>query len=93
MAILLSLLCVALGVYRWILLIRIVLSLVTAFTMWVPPPSLSGAVRLIYDLTEPPLAFVRQFLPAIGGFDFSPLVIFLIIGVAENALRCGGFLI
>lgn len=34
-------------------------------------------VRFIYDLTEPVLRPVRQLLPAQGGMDFSPIVVFI----------------
>ncbi|MBR1479464.1 MAG: YggT family protein [Alphaproteobacteria bacterium] len=39
---------------------------------------------------EPLLGFIRQFLPSLGGFDLSPLVVFLVIGAAE-ALLAGMF--
>ena len=35
--------------------------------------------RLVYDLTEPALAPLRQLLPAVGGLDFSPMVLLLIL--------------
>ena len=35
---------------------------------------------------EPLLGFIRQFLPALGGFDLSPLVVFLAISAAEALL-------
>jgi YggT family protein len=35
--------------------------------------------RLVYDLTEPALAPLRRVLPAVGGLDFSPMVLLLIL--------------
>jgi YggT family protein len=35
--------------------------------------------RLVYDLTEPALAPLRRLLPAVGGLDFSPMVLLLIL--------------
>jgi YggT family protein len=32
-------------------------------------------VRLVSSLTAPVLAPIRRMLPAIGGFDFSPMVL------------------
>jgi len=75
-------LCIALGIYRYILFARIILSYVTM--MWSPPATLTPVIRVIYDLTEPVLSFFRKFLPPLGGFDLSPLVVFLIIWVAQG---------
>ena len=80
--------CIALSVYTWILLARIILSWVTM--AWSPPSSLSPVIRGIYDLTEPVLGPVRRALPPMAGFDFSPLLIFIALSIARNALGCGG---
>ena len=82
----LSLLCTALSVYSFVLLIRIILSWVTM--AWVPPPSLGPIIQVIYDLTEPVLRTFRGFIPPIGGLDLSPLIIFLLISVIRGALGC-----
>lgn len=34
---------------------------------------------LLYNLTEPALRPIRQILPAMSGFDFSPLVLLLLL--------------
>jgi YggT family protein len=45
-------------------------------------------VRWIYLLTEPVLAPVRRVLPFSqgGGFDFSPIVVFIIIDIIKQAV-------
>ena len=35
--------------------------------------------RLVHDLTEPALGPIRRVLPAVGGLDFSPMVLLLIL--------------
>jgi YggT family protein len=35
--------------------------------------------RIVHDLTEPALAPIRRLLPAVGGLDFSPMVLLLIL--------------
>lgn len=77
-----ELLCVAINVYIVILFIRIILSWVTM--AWSPSPALSPAIRVIYDLTEPLMAFFRRFIPPIGGFDISPIFIFIILRIAAS---------
>ena len=71
------LLILALQVYSYVLIARILLSWVTMF--WTPSSALTPIIRVIYELTEPVMSFFRRYIPPVGGFDFSPLVIFLII--------------
>lgn len=73
------LLILALQVYSYVLLARILLSWVTMF--WTPSSSLTPVIRVIYELTEPVMSFFRRYIPPIGGFDFSPIVIFFIINI------------
>ena len=67
-----------------VLFIRIVLSWVTMF--WSPPPALGPAIRIIYDLTEPVLGFMRRYIPPVGGLDLSPLVIFFILSLLRGQI-------
>ena len=73
------LLILALQVYSYVLIARILLSWVTMF--WTPSPALTPIIRVIYELTEPVMSFFRRYIPPVGGFDFSPLVIFLVINI------------
>ncbi len=81
-----DLLCIALDVYTFILFARIILSWVTMF--WSPPPGLSPAIRVVYDLTEPIMGFFRRYIPPIGGMDLSPILIFVILAVVRGQLGC-----
>jgi YggT family protein len=77
--------CLALGIYTIILLVRVILSWVQMFGGRVPP-SLDPVVRVIYDVTEPVLSIFRRYIPPVGMFDISVLVVFLVIGVARTAI-------
>jgi YggT family protein len=79
--------CVALQVYGWVLLVRILLSWAQMFA-WNPPGALAPAIRVVYDLTEPVLGFIRRYVPPLGGFDLSPLFIFFALSIVRNALGC-----
>ncbi|MDQ3957731.1 MAG: YggT family protein [Actinomycetota bacterium] len=81
-----EILCIALNVYYLILLARIILSWVTMF--WSPPASLSPAIRVVYDLTEPLMGLFRRYIPAVGGFDLSPIFIFIILGFVQRGIGC-----
>jgi YggT family protein len=63
--------------YAIILLARVLLS-------WVQVDPNNQLVKIIYQLTEPLLAPIRRLLPQGGGMDFSPIVAFIGILVAEQ---------
>ena len=81
-----DILCIALDVYVLILFARIVLSWVTMF--WSPPAALSPAIRVVYDLTEPIMGFFRRYIPAVGGLDLSPILIFIILSLVRRQIGC-----
>ena len=70
-----------LGVYVYIIIIRAVVS-------WFSPNPNNQFYRILIDVTEPALSRIRRIMPNIGGIDFSPLVLILII---QWAIR--GFLL
>jgi YggT family protein len=66
----LNVVLLALRIYQFILLARVLLS-------WFPDIDRSNPlVRLLYDLTEPVLEPIRRALPRTGMFDLSPLIVF-----------------
>ncbi len=75
-----------LNIYAIILFARIILSWTTQF--WSPPPALTPLIRVIYELTEPVMAFFRRFIPPIGGLDLSPIFIFIIIRIVAGSFPC-----
>jgi len=76
----------ALVVSNAILFARIIMS-------WLRPP-VSGPLRtlweLIFDITEPVLGLVRGLLPPVQaggvGLDFSPILVFVILGVLQSVI-------
>lgn len=54
---------------------------------WVAPNSPHPAPQLISQLTEPLFKLARRVVPAIGGLDLSPILIFLAIQVAQLQLQ------
>ncbi len=82
----LEIICFALQVYWVILFVRIILSWTTMF--WSPPPALTPAIRVIYDLTEPVMGLFRRYIPPVGSLDLSPIFIFIIIQLIRSSI-CG----
>lgn len=68
-----ALLLTVLNIYSFVLFGRAIMS-------WFDPTFSSSIGRIIYDVTEPVIAPVRQVIPPIGGLDLSIMVtIFLVI--------------
>ena len=57
-------------VFFWAILIRVILS-------WVNPGIRHPATAIVYSLTEPVLEPARRALPAMGGFDLSPILVLI----------------
>jgi YggT family protein len=65
--------------YVIVLLARVLLS-------WVQIDPRNPIVTLINQLTEPLLAPIRRLLPPTGAMDFSPLVAFFVVLIAEQVV-------
>jgi YggT family protein len=64
-------------IYTFILLARVLMT-------WFQVDSYNPLVRVLFQLTEPLLAPIRRLLPPTGMMDFSPIVAFIVITVAER---------
>jgi YggT family protein len=68
------------NIYFFALLAMIILS-------WVAPGGNNPAIYLLYQITEPVMAPLRKLLPPMGGLDFSPILVFVLINIIQIALR------
>jgi YggT family protein len=68
------------NIYFFALLAMIILS-------WVAGGSRHPAIYLLHQITEPVMAPLRKLLPPMGGMDFSPILVFILINVLQIALR------
>jgi len=75
-----NILITVLWLFELILLARVLMS-------WLPGLDRSHPIaRFLFDVTEPVLKPIRDLMPNTGGFDFSPLIVFLIINVLMQVL-------
>jgi YggT family protein len=66
--------------YMWIIIGRAVVS-------WVNADPYNPIVRILYEATEPLLGRIRRVLPmSMGGIDFSPMVLIMIIMFLQSFL-------
>jgi YggT family protein len=69
-----------------------ILILIRVFLSWLPVPKEHRLVDLLYQVTEPILAPIRNLIQrsSFGRnmmFDFSPIIAFLLIGLLQNIIR------
>ncbi|MCD6262378.1 MAG: YggT family protein [Deltaproteobacteria bacterium] len=70
---------IALTLYMWLIIGRAVIS-------WVNPDPYNPIVRFLVSTTEPVLSPIRRRLPMLGGIDFSPVIVILIIIFIQSFL-------
>ena len=68
-----------LSAYIWIVIARAVIS-------WVTADPYNPVVRFLHQVTDPVLNRIRRFLPAMGGFDLSPMVLIFAIIFLQSFL-------
>ena len=65
--------------FTLLIFVRVVLS-------WIQPGQSNRLIELVHRVTEPLLAPVRGLLPAMGGMDFSPIIVLFGIQIVERLL-------
>ena len=65
--------------YILVIIVRAVLS-------WIRPNPYNPVIKFIYQITEPSLRFIRQYLPNLGGLDISPIILIFVIYLVETIL-------
>jgi YggT family protein len=68
-----------LELYSLVVIASVVLS-------WMNLPEDNALVRAVRQLTEPVFTPVRRVVPAVGGFDLSPLIVLIVIGLLRRLL-------
>ena len=67
------------SIFSFAILTRVLLT-------WVRIDPTHPAVQLLLDVTEPVLRPIRELMPAMGMFDFSPIIALLLLNVLEGLL-------
>ena len=70
---------VVLTMFFWVIIARCILSFVS-------PDPRNQLVQIIYNISEPSMAWFRKYIPPVGMFDLSALVLLLVIGFAQQFL-------
>ena len=70
----------SLNLFFFVILIKVVLS-------WVAPQNYNPIIALLNTMAEPVLIPFRRIVPAIGGFDISPIFAIVLLKAAEIILQ------
>ena len=81
-----------LGFYSWIVIAAVIVSWLTAFNVINQYNNfVRGLLRVLYALTEPVFRPIRKIIPVMGGFDLSPIVVFVIIWFLQYTIQWASF--
>ena len=76
-----------LNIVWWIFLIMIIMSWLISFNVINTRNQFVASVwRVLNQITEPILKPIRRIVPAMGGLDLSPLIVFVIIFFLQNLI-------
>ncbi len=68
----------------FVIVARAILSFIIPMMGSRPHPALVSINNLLFQITEPILGPIRRVLPTFGMFDFSPLVVIIVLSVISN---------
>lgn len=84
---LLDVVLIVLNLYVWVVIASAVLSWLIAFNVVNTRNQFVGAIaQFLYQITEPVLRPIRQFLPNMGGIDISPIVLLLLVFFVQRVI-------
>jgi len=85
---LIQVISLALDLYVWAIILSAILSWLVAFNVINTSNRFVFMVGdFLYRITEPALRPIRNFLPNLGGIDISPIVVILLIFLAQGILQ------
>ena len=87
-----ALLIEILEIYKWIVIIAVIVSWLTAINVINERNDfVRTLLRILYALTEPVLRPIRRVIPAMGGLDLSPIILLLIIWFLQYTIRWAAY--
>ena len=87
-----ALLIAVLDIYKWIVIAAVIVSWLTAFNVINQYNQfVRTLLRILIALTEPVFRPIRKVIPAIGGLDLSPIIVFVIIWFLQYTISWASF--
>ena len=74
--------------YIWVLIINAIASWLVAFNVInVSNRFVYSILEISYKLTDPPLRFIRNYIPNLGSIDISPVILILVLVFLRNFIN------
>jgi len=74
--------------YIWVLIISAVASWLVAFNVInISNRFVYSILEVAYKLTNPPLSFIRRYVPSLGSVDISPIILILGLVFLRNFIN------
>jgi YggT family protein len=87
-----ALLIEVLEIYKWVVIAAMIVSWLTAFNVINQYNNfVRSLLRILIALTEPVFRPIRKVIPAVGGLDLSPIVVFVIIWFLQYSITWASF--
>lgn len=88
-----SILCSIVTLYVWVMFARVILSFVFVFRPdWRPPSGIRAFLEFIYAITDPPVNFLRRYIPPLRSgamaIDLAFIVWFIFVSYFLRAIIC-----
>ena len=84
---LLGLIIQIINLYKLVLLIYIIATLLISFNVInTSNRFIYSAMEILYRLCEPSLRLVRKYVPAFGNIDISPIIVYLLLWFIQSLL-------
>lgn len=74
------------NLFTLLIFARVILSFVGYFVRPPHPPFLVAIDNFVVQVTEPVLGPIRRMLPNMGGLDFSPMVVLIVLFIIREAV-------
>jgi len=76
-----------LGFVDFLINVIYILIFVRVIASWMRISFSNPLMRMVYEVTEPLLVSIRRLIPNTSGIDFSPLVLLILLGLAQEILK------
>ena len=75
-------------IYIWVLIVSAVASWLVAFNVInISNRFVYSILEVAYKLTNPPLSFIRRYIPSLGSVDISPIILILGLVFLRNFIN------
>lgn len=75
-------------IYIWVLIISAVASWLVAFNVInISNRFVYSILEVAYKLTNPPLSFIKRYIPSLGSVDISPIILILGLVFLRNFIN------